>query len=295
VSDSRSSRALRGDPRAWFGVSVVVFLVLLAVAAPLVARHDPVHIDLISQLSPPSAEHWLGTDIQGRDVWARLVYGARISLSVGIVSQGIALVLGVTLGLIAGFYGGWVDELVMRLADITLAFPTLLLLIAMVAALQPSLGVVFVTIGVVGWAGMARIVRGQVLVVRQLEYVQASRALGGRDVRIILVHVLPGVLAPVIIAATLGVAGAIIAESSLSFLGLGVQPPTPSWGSMIADGRDLSQLRHAPWTSFFPGLAIGAAVLGFNLLGDALRDALDPRATRAAMPTGAPLADIARP
>jgi len=277
VSESRASRALLGDPRAWFGAGVVCFLVLLAVAAPLVARHDPLHIDLINQLSPPSTEHWLGTDIQGRDVWARLVYGARISLSVGIVSQGIALLLGVTLGLIAGFYGKWVDELVMRLADITLAFPTLLLLIAMVAALQPSLGVVFVTIGVVGWAGMARLVRGQVLVVRQLEYVQASRALGGRDARVIILHVLPGVLAPVIIAATLGVAGAIIAESSLSFLGLGVQPPTPSWGAMIADGRDLSQLRHAPWTSLFPGLAIGAAVLCFNLLGDALRDALDPR------------------
>lgn len=295
MSESRASRALRGDPRAWFGAGVVAFLLLLAVAAPLVARHDPVHIDLINQLSPPSAEHWLGTDIEGRDVWARLVYGARISLSVGIISQAIALVLGVTLGLTAGFYGHWVDELVMRLADITLAFPTLLLLIAMVAALQPSLGVVFVTIGVVGWAGMARLVRGQVLVVRQLEYVQASRALGGRDLRVILVHVLPGVLAPVIIAATLGVAGAIIAESSLSFLGLGVQPPTPSWGAMIADGRDLNQLRHAPWTSLCPGLAIGAAVLGFNLLGDALRDALDPRAIHAAMPSSAGVPETARP
>jgi ABC-type dipeptide/oligopeptide/nickel transport system permease subunit len=295
VTESRTTSALRGDPRAWFGAGVVLFLIIIAIAAPLVARHDPVRIDLINQLSPPSAEHWMGTDIQGRDVWARLVYGARISLSVGIVSQIIALLIGVTLGLIAGFYGGWIDELVMRLADITLAFPTLLLLIAMVAALQPSLGVVFVTIGVVGWAGMARLVRGQVLVVRQLEYVQASRALGGRDGRIITRHVLPGVLAPVIIAATLGIAGAIIAESSLSFLGLGVQPPTPSWGSMIADGRDLSQLRHAPWTSVFPGVAIGAAVLGFNMLGDALRDALDPRAIRAAMPRGAGLADIARP
>ena len=295
MSDSRAASALRADFRAWFGGGVVVLLVLLAVAAPIVARHDPLHIDLINQLTPPSAEHWLGTDIQGRDVWARLVYGARISLSVGIVSQAIALLLGVSLGLIAGYHGGWVDEVVMRLADVTLAFPTLLLLIAMVAALQPSLGVVFLTIGVVGWAGMARLVRGQVLVVRNLEYVQASRALGGRDWRIIILHVLPGVLAPVIIAATLGVAGAIIAESSLSFLGLGIQPPTPSWGAMIADGRDLSQLRHAPWTSLFPGLAIGAAVLGFNLLGDALRDALDPRALRASVPRGAGMPDIARP
>ena len=295
MSDNRAIGYLRRDARAWFGAGVIVLLAFLAVAAPIVSRHDPVGIDLGSQLLPPSASHWMGTDVQGRDVWARLVYGARVSLSVGIVSQMIALSLGVVLGLLAGYYGRWTDELVMRLADITLAFPTLLLLIAMVAALQPSLTVVFITIGVVGWAGMARLVRGQVLVVRQLEYVQASRALGARDLRVILRHVLPGVVAPVVIAATLGVAGAIMAESSLSFLGLGVQPPTPSWGSMIADGRDLEQLRHAPWTSVFPGLAIGAAVLGFNLLGDALRDALDPRAIRAGTPRGAGLPDIARP
>ena len=275
--NERVKRALRGDARAWFGISVVVLLVLLAVLAPVVAHQDPLRIDLVHQLQGPSWQHWLGTDIQGRDVWARLVYGARISLSAGIISQSIALTLGLTMGLVAGYYGRWVDELVMRLADVTLAFPTLLLLIAMAAALQPSIGVVFVTIGIVGWAGMARLVRGQVLVVRQLEFVQASRALGSRDVRVVLRHVLPNVVAPVLIAATLGIAAAIMAEASLSFLGLGVQPPTPSWGSMIADGRDLNQLRNAPWTSVAPGLAIGAAVLGFNLLGDALRDALDPR------------------
>ena len=275
--NERVTRALRRDARAWFGVAVVLLIVLLAVLAPLVAHRDPLRIDLVHQLQRPSGAHWLGTDIQGRDVWARLVFGARVSLSAGIVSQSIALLLGLTLGLIAGYYGGWVDEVVMRLADVTLAFPTLLLLIAMAAALQPSLGVVFLTIGIVGWAGMARLVRGQVLVVRQLEFVQASKALGGRDARVILKHVLPSVVAPVLIAATLGVAAAILAESALSFLGLGVQPPTPSWGSMIADGRDLNQLRNAPWTSVAPGMAIGAAVLGFNLLGDALRDALDPR------------------
>jgi ABC-type dipeptide/oligopeptide/nickel transport system permease subunit len=271
---------LRRDGRAWFGALVVFLMVFAAVAAPLIARHDPTDIDLVNQLQPPSASHWMGTDVQGRDVWARLVYGARISLSVGLVSQGIALALGLALGLVAGYYGRWVDEIVMRLADITLAFPTLLLLIALVAALQPSLVVVFLTIGLVGWAGMARLVRGQVLVVRELEYVQAMRALGARNVRIITRHVLPAVVAPVLIAATLGVAAAIMAEAALSFLGLGVQPPTPSWGAMIADGRDLSQLRGAPWTSLFPGLAIGMTVLGFNLLGDALRDALDPRAVR---------------
>ena len=274
---------LARDPRAVGGVAVVVLLVLTAVAAPLVARHDPLQVNLLQQLRGPSADHWLGTDVQGRDVWARLVYGARVSLAVGLLSQVIALALGVTAGLVAGFYGKWVDEIVMRLADVTLAFPTLLLLVAMVAALQPSLGVVLATIGVVGWAGMARLVRAQVLVVRQLEYIQALRALGARDVRIVLRHVLPNVVAPVVIAATLGVAGAIMAEAALSFLGLGVAPPTPSWGSMIAEGRDLSQLRSAPWTSLFPGLAIGAAVLGFNLLGDALRDALDPRFRRQAL------------
>jgi ABC-type dipeptide/oligopeptide/nickel transport system permease subunit len=292
---SRATDRLWTDKRAWFGGGVIVLLVLLAVGAPLVARHDPFGIDLVHSLEGPSLSHWFGTDIQGRDVWARLVYGARVSLSVGIVSQGIALTLGVVLGLISGYYGKWIDELVMRLADVTLAFPTLLLLIALVAALQPSLSVVFITIGVVGWAGMARLVRGQVLVVRELEFVQAERALGSGDMRILIRHILPSVVAPVVIAGTLGVAGAIMAESSLSFLGLGVQPPTPSWGSMIADGRDLYQLRHAPWTSVFPGLAIGAAVLGFNLLGDALRDAIDPRAVRAAIPRGAGLPDIARP
>jgi ABC-type dipeptide/oligopeptide/nickel transport system permease subunit len=268
---------LFADTRTRIGIAVILVMVVMAVFAPLIAGHDPNSIDLINLLEPPSRAHWLGTDVEGRDVWARLVYGARVSLGVGIVSQSIAATLGVTLGLLAGYYGGWIDELVMRLADVTLAFPTLLLLIAMAAALQPSMGVVFVTIGVVGWAGMARLVRGQVLVVRGLEYVQAARSLGITSPRIMLRHVLPNVAGPVIIAATLGIAGAIMAEAALSFLGLGVQPPTASWGSMIADARDLDQLRSAPWTSIAPGLAIGAAVLGFNLLGDALRDALDPR------------------
>jgi ABC-type dipeptide/oligopeptide/nickel transport system permease subunit len=265
------------DNRARLGIGIVIILALAALLAPLIARQSPITIDLLHILQRPSSQHWLGTDIQGRDIWSRLIYGARVSLTVGLISQGIALGLGITMGLLAGFYGGWVDEIVMRLADVTLAFPTLLLLIAMVAALQPSEAVVFATIGIVGWAGMARIVRGQVLVVRQLEYIQAIRALGAGDLRIMTQHILPNVVAPVVIAATLGVAGAIMAEAALSFLGLGVPPPAPSWGSMIADGRDLDQLRRAPWTSVFPGVAIGAAVLGFNLLGDALRDALDPR------------------
>src|SRR5688500_276741 len=171
-------------------------MTLAAIAAPLITTQDPLPIDRSLLLQRPSAEHWLGTAVQGRDIWSRLVYGARVSLTVGLISQGIALLLGVTLGLLAGYYGGWVDEVIMRLADVTLAFPTLLLLIAMVAAFQPSMGVVFATIGVVGWAGMARLVRGQVLVVRQLEFVQAIRALGAGDVRVMLQHVLPNVIAP---------------------------------------------------------------------------------------------------
>lgn len=268
---------LRGDGRARVALTIIGVLVAAALAAPMIARYDPSRIDLVHQFQPPSFAHFMGTDVQGRDVWARVLFGARISLTVGVVSQLIALALGVTLGLIAGYYGRWVDELIMRLADITLAFPTLLLLIAMAAALQPSLSTVYITIGVVGWAAMARLIRGQVLVTRQLEFVHAARALGATDRRILALHLLPNVIAPVVIAATLGIAGAIMAEAALSFLGLGVQPPTPSWGSMISDARDLMQLRSAPWTSVFPGLAIGAAVLGFNLLGDSLRDALDPR------------------
>ena len=270
-------RIMQQDARAIIGTVLIVLLVLAAVGAPVLTSWDPTAIDLGSQLVRPSSSHWFGTDIQGRDIFARLLFGARISLAVGLGAQSIALVVGGTLGLVSGFYGRWVDEVVMRVADVTLAFPTLLLLIAMVAAFQPSIGVVTVTIGIVGWAGVARLVRGQVMVVRGLEYVQAARALGGSDVRIMLRHVLPAVTAPLVIVGTLGIAAAIMAESSLSFLGLGVQPPTPSWGGMIADARDLSQLRRAPWTSLAPGLTIGVAVLAFNLLGDALRDATDPR------------------
>lgn len=273
-----ASARLRADRRVWFGIGIVAGLVLAAAAAPLLGRVDPNAIDLRNALQAPSASHWFGTDAQGRDVWARLLYGARVSLIVGLASQTLSLALGVFLGLVAGYRGQWTDEIIMRLADVTLAFPSLLLLIAMAAAFTPSLTVVCIVIGVVGWAGMARLVRGQVLVVRELDYVQAMRAIGAGGTRIVWRHILPNVIAPVVIAATLGIAGAIMAEAALSFLGLGVQPPTASWGAMIADGRDLSQLRNAPWTSLAPGIAIGIAVLGFNILGDALRDALDPRA-----------------
>ena len=267
---------LRTDRFFQLGLILVGAVVLAGVCAPLIAPHDPLTGDLRgAYLLRPGGRFLLGTDTQGRDVLSRVLYGARISLSVGLISQSVAILLGVTLGLVAGYYGRWVDSVVMRLADVTLAFPTLLLLIAVAAAVSPSLPVIFLVIGAVGWAAMARLVRGQVLALRRSEYVLAAQALGAPDRRVILRHLLPNVRAQVIVAATLGIAGAIMAEAALSFVGLGAQPPTPSWGSMVADGRDL--LRVAPWVSFAPGIAIGLAVLGFNLVGDVLREVYDPR------------------
>src|SRR5690349_3040745 len=267
---------LRRDRFFQLGIAFVLIVLMAAVFAPWLAPHNPVVGDLRgAYLVRPGGRFLLGTDTQGRDVLSRVLYGARLSLAVGVISQSVSVTIGIVLGLLAGYYGRWVDALVMRLADITLAFPTLLLLVAIAAAVKPSLPVIFVVIGVVGWAGMARLVRSQVLVLRRSEFVLAARALGARDRRVLLRHLLPNVRTQVIIAATLGIAGAIMAEAALSFVGLGAQPPTPSWGAMVADGRDL--LRVAPWISFAPGLAIGIAVLGFNLVGDGLREAYDPR------------------
>ena len=268
-------KALRSHRLAMAGGAVIALLVVMGIAGPWIAPYDPLDQDLAQSLHGPSWAHWFGTDSFGRDILSRVLYGARISLLVGVASQGIAFSLGVAMGLVSGYYGGKVDALIMRLADVTLAFPTLLLLIAITAAFQPGLTVVFVAIGIVGWAGLARLVRSQTLVVRELDFVQAARALGMSDLRLLARHVLPNTLAPAIIAVTLGMAGAILLEAALSFIGLGAQPPTPSWGSMISDGRDF--LRTAPWISLFPGLAIGLVVLGFNLFGDGLRDAMDPR------------------
>jgi ABC-type dipeptide/oligopeptide/nickel transport system permease subunit len=267
---------LQRDHFFQLGVVFVLMVLISAVFAPWLAPHNPVVGDLRgAYLVRPGGRFLLGTDTQGRDVLSRVLYGARLSLAVGVISQSVSVTIGIVFGLLAGYYGRWVDALVMRLADITLAFPTLLLLIAVAAAVKPSLPVVFVVIGVVGWAGMARLVRSQVLVLRRSEFVLAAQALGARDRRVLLRHLLPNVRTQVIIAATLGIGGAIMAEAALSFVGLGAQPPTPSWGAMVADGRDL--LRVAPWISFAPGLAIGIAVLGFNLVGDGLREAYDPK------------------
>ena len=269
-------RRLARDRFLQFGLVLVAVVVLAAAFAPWIAPHDPLSGDLRgAYLQDPGGRYVFGTDSQGRDVLSRVIYGARISISVGLISQTVAVLLGVTLGLLAGYYQRWVDALVMRLADITLAFPTLLLLIAVAAAVKPSLPVIVRVIGIVGWAAMALIVRSQVLALKRSEFVLAAQALGARDGRILFRHLLPNVQAQVIIAATLGIGGAIMAEAALSFVGLGAQPPTPSWGAMVADGRDL--LRVAPWVSFAPGIAIGIAVLGFNLVGDILREVYDPR------------------
>src|SRR5574338_330975 len=262
----------------FFQLGVLLVTVSLAAAAfpPLLAPHDPYTGDLRhAYLLHPGGSYLLGTDTQGRDVLSRVLYGARLSVSVGVISQAVAILLGVSLGLVAGYYGRWVDATMMRLADITLAFPTLLLLIAVAAAVRPSLPVIFLVIGAVGWAAMARIVRSQVLSLKHAEFVTAAEALGARGGRVLWKHLLPNVRAQVIIVATLGIGGAIMAEAALSFVGLGAQPPTPSWGAMVADGRDL--LRTAPWVSFAPGIAIGLAVLGFNVVGEVLREVYDPR------------------
>jgi peptide/nickel transport system permease protein len=259
------------------GTAIVVTAVLVAVFGPFVVPDAPNLQQLPLRLAGPSWRHLLGLDELGRDVLSRLIAGARISLLVGVSVVSVSATLGLIIGGVAGYVGGRVDEVVGRLMDVLLAFPGILLAIALVAVLGPSLANVILALVVIGWVSYARLVRGQVLKVRELEYVQAARALGAPGVRVLVRHVLPATLSAVTVQATLGMAGAIIAEASLSFLGLGVQPPTPSWGTMLDAGR--SHLFDAPHLTIFPGLAIALLVLGFNFMGDALRDRLDPRAT----------------
>lgn len=256
------------------GVLIVAVMFLLAMAAPLLGR-DPGAIDIAGSLLAPSWSHPLGTDDLGRDVLTRILYGARISLLVGFVAVGIASVIGVCAGAIAGFYGGWIDAVLMRLVDIMLCFPTFFLILAVIAFLEPSIWNIMIIIGLTGWMGVARLVRAEFLSLRERDFVLAARALGASDSRLIFRHILPNALSPVLVSATLGVAGAILTESALSFLGIGVQPPTPSWGNMLIAGKQT--LGTAWWLSVFPGLAILITVLGYNLLGEGIRDALDPR------------------
>ena len=257
------------------GFLLVLILFVVAILAPYLSPYDPALIDLNQILFPPSAKHWLGTDHLGRDVMSRMIWGSRISLLVGFVSIGIATLIGMLLGSLAGYYGGWVDNIIMRFVDIMLCFPTFFLILAVIAVLEPSIWNIMVVIGVTGWMGVARLVRAEFLSLMDREFVLAARAEGASDARIIFRHVLPNALAPVLVAATLGVAAAILTESALSFLGIGVQPPTPSWGNMLTAGKDNIEI--AWWLSLYPGLAILFTVLGYNLLGEGIRDAVDPR------------------
>lgn len=260
------------------GAALVGIVALAGLFAPWLAPYDPTAIAMDHALEPPHAQHLLGTDAFGRDVLSRVMHGARFSLEVGVVSRILALAIGTCLGLLAGYFGGRMDQGVMRLADVTLAYPGLLLLIAVMAAVGPSKVALFVALGVVGWAGVARLVRAQVLSLKEREFVVAIRSLGAPNSRVILRHVFPNVLTPILVIFSMGLGASIMAESSLSFLGLGAQPPRPSWGSMISGGLDY--LRVAPWLSLAPGIVVTLTVLGFNLIGDALRDLYDPKLGR---------------
>jgi peptide/nickel transport system permease protein len=261
------------------GAAIVLLTVIAALAAPWAVPYDPSRQQLSLRLERPSTSHPFGLDELGRDIFSRVLAGARISLLVGITVVSISSIVGIVLGAIAGYFGGWLDELISRSIDVLLAFPGILLAIALVAVLGPSLRNVVMALSAIGWVGYARLVRGQVLRAREFEFVQAARALGAGTTRILFRHVVPTTLPAVMVQATLGMAGAILAEASLSFLGLGVQPPTPSWGTMLNGGR--VHLLDAPHLTIFPGAAIAVLVLGFNFLGDGLRDVLDPKRQRA--------------
>lgn len=273
---NRGVRAFMRNKIAVIGAIIIGVMTFAALAGPLVAPYDPNVINASARLQPPGAEYLLGTDEYGRDIFSRLLYGARISLEVAFIAQTISVVLGVVLGLVSGWYGGFVDDFIMRLTDALFALPSLVFLIVWVSILQePSKQSIFVALGIIGWASIARMMRSQVLTLKEREYVLAAQAMGASSVRIMFNHILPNGIAPVIVLATLGIASVILTESGLSFLGLGVQIPNPSWGSMIDTGRNFTT--SAWWYAIFPGLAIMLTVLGFNFIGDGLRDALDPR------------------
>ena len=264
-----------GNKPALAGLVIVLFIFLIGILAPWVSTNDPNRIDIRHILSSPDKVHWMGTDELGRDVYARVVWSSRVSIVVGFIAVGISILIGTLIGAVAGYYGGIVDDLTMRFTDIMLSIPTFFLILASIAFLGPSLLNIMVIIGVTSWMGVARLVRAQFQAARELDYISAVRALGAGDARIIFLHLLPNTLSPVYVSAILGIAGTILLESSLSFLGLGVQPPTPSWGNILMAGKDNIEI--AWWLSFFPGMAILITVLGYNLLGEGLRNMLDPR------------------
>jgi len=268
-------RRFRKNRLAIFGALIILSLALVAVIAPLIAPFNPNHQDILHRLEPPSRKHPLGTDDLGRDLLSRIIYGTRVSLLVGFVAVGIAIIIGSLLGLLSGYFGGWLDALIMRFVDIMLCFPTFFLILMVIAFLEPNIWNVMAVIGLTGWPGLTRLVRGECLSVREREFVQAAKVLGLSNIRVMFVHLLPNVIAPILVTATLGIGGAILTESALSFLGLGVQPPTPSWGNILTAGKDYITM--AWWLSLYPGLAILITVLAYNLLGEGLRDVLDPR------------------
>ncbi len=266
---------MRHSPGAMIGLALIVLLLLMALTANKIAPQGIDDQSLLMALQSPSKEFPLGTDEFGRDILSRVIYGSRVSLQVGITTTAVAAFLGITLGALAGYYGGWLDYVIQALVDISWAFPTVLMAIFLVAVLGHGLTNLMIAVGVVYWGAFARVVRGQVLSMREWEFVLAARAAGANDIHILLQHILPNIISPVIVMGTLLMGDAILIESTLSFLGLGAQPPTPSWGSILSSGR--AYLSIAPWVTTFPGIAIMLTVLGFNLLGDGLRDALDPR------------------
>ena len=267
--------AILGDPLSVGAIVLIAAFALAAAFAPLIAPADPLAQELAARLQPPSAAHWLGTDQLGRDVLSRLLYGARISLVIGLVVVVAAGVLGTLVGIVAGYAGGWIDEALMRFTEVFLAFPPLILAMAIAGALGPSLTNAIIAIAAVTWAVYARLARGQILSLRRREYVEAAHAIGASRARILFRHLLPNALAPLLVQASFDMGSAIISAAGLSFIGFGAQPPTPEWGVMISEGRNF--ISTEPWLSLFPGLAILLAVGSFNVLGDGLRDALDPR------------------
>ncbi len=269
-----TSRILR-DKLAVAGLIIVLSFFVLSLLTPYIAPYDPNIIDVDNILEPPSSEHLFGTDDLGRDVFTRMLYGAGISLKVGFVAVGIAVLIGVILGSIAGYYGGWIDIIIMRFVDIMLCFPSFFLILAVIAFMEPSIFNIMAVIGLTSWMGITRLVRAEFLTLKERDFVLAEKAMGAGSMRIIFIHILPNAIAPVLVAATLGIASAVLVESALSFLGIGVQPPTPSWGNILTQGQ--SVLGIAWWLSFFPGMAILITVLGYNLLGEGIRDAIDPR------------------
>src|SRR5688500_14034902 len=260
------------------GFIIVAILVIVALFAPWIAPYDISETNLTIRYLPPSAEHWFGTDSTGRDIFSRVVFGSQCTLHDGIIVGTVTTIIGTVMGAVSGYYGGWVDRIVSGyLFNVFLAFPGLLLAIAMVAFLGAGLNKLILALCIIGWVGYARLIRGQVLKVREYDFVQAARALGASDSRIMLIHILPNAIQPLIVQASLGMAGAVLSEAALSFLGLGVPPPAPSWGVMIEEARDLSTLQAAPHALIFPGIAIALTVLAFNFIGDGLREYLDPR------------------